>query len=154
MSSHETAFIFSMISDMGTWWPLFYWLIDVACINAYRLYQLHTNERPLTHLQFRTELYCKLLGYSTRAKLRRLQAELGSKRVFNSDLQHLHYWEKRPKGTCIWCLCRLRYQKALGKTVDTKARAGRSHSSYAFCNVNLCKEGECWARFHSSDVDY
>ena len=20
------------------WWPLFYWLIDVACVNAYRLY--------------------------------------------------------------------------------------------------------------------
>ncbi|PVH68879.1 hypothetical protein DL98DRAFT_387994, partial [Cadophora sp. DSE1049] len=20
------------------WWPLFYWLIDMACINAYRLY--------------------------------------------------------------------------------------------------------------------
>ena len=21
-----------------TWWPLFYWLINIACINAYRLY--------------------------------------------------------------------------------------------------------------------
>jgi Transposase IS4 len=34
-----------------TWWPLFYWLINVCCINAYRLYQLHTTDiRPLTHL--------------------------------------------------------------------------------------------------------
>ena len=31
------------------WWPLFYWLIDVACVNAYRLHQLHM-EKPLTHL--------------------------------------------------------------------------------------------------------
>jgi hypothetical protein len=45
---------------LRTWWPLFYWLIDVACINAYRLHQLHAN-KPYTHLQFRTELYCKLL---------------------------------------------------------------------------------------------
>jgi hypothetical protein len=55
-------------------WPLLYWLIDVACINVYRLYQLHiTDTRPLTHLQFRTELYCKLFGYSEKAKLRSLQ---------------------------------------------------------------------------------
>lgn len=33
------------------WWPLFYWLIDIACINSYRLYQLSTKEeKPLTHL--------------------------------------------------------------------------------------------------------
>ena len=52
-----------------TWWPLFYWLIDVACINAYRLYQLTGGKRLLTHLQFRTELYLKLFSYSLRAKL-------------------------------------------------------------------------------------
>jgi hypothetical protein len=73
-----------------TWWPLFYWLIDVACINAYRLHVLHM-EKPLTHLQFRILLYCKLLEYSERAKIRRLQVDLGGKRVFNPDLQHLHY---------------------------------------------------------------
>lgn len=49
-----------------TWWPLFYWLIDVAYINAYRLYILHaTSTRPLTHLQFRTKLYYKLLKSSS-----------------------------------------------------------------------------------------
>ena len=68
-----------------TWWPLFYWLIDVACVNAYRLHRLHIN-KPLTHLQFRILLYCKLLGYSERAKIRRLQVDLGGKRVFNPDL--------------------------------------------------------------------
>ena len=31
------------------WWPLFYWLIDIACVNAYRLHRLHV-EKPLTHL--------------------------------------------------------------------------------------------------------
>ena len=57
-------------TTLRTWWPLFYWLIDVACVNAYRLYILHTTEhdpkaRLLSHLQFRTELYCKLLQYLT-----------------------------------------------------------------------------------------
>ncbi len=76
-----------------TWWPLFYWLVDIACINAYRLYRLTTRdgERTLTHLQFRIELYYKLLGYSERAKLESLRRGLGGKRVFNPDLSHLHY---------------------------------------------------------------
>ncbi|PVH67387.1 hypothetical protein DL98DRAFT_507741, partial [Cadophora sp. DSE1049] len=70
------------------WWPLFYWLIDMACINAYRLYFLHTNvERPLNHLQFRIKLYCTLLEYFIKVQLIQLYAELGGKRLFNSDLQ-------------------------------------------------------------------
>ena len=51
------------------WWPLFYWLIDVVCVNAYRLYQLSAKGKLLTHLEFRIELYCKLLNYSTKGKL-------------------------------------------------------------------------------------
>jgi hypothetical protein len=126
------------------WWPLFYWLIDMACINAYRLYQLYnTSQRPLTHLQFRTELYCRLLGYSIRAKLYSLQAELGGKRVFSPTFHNIHYWEKRPKSSCVWCSYVLRCQKVLGKAVDTRARTKRSHGGCGFCNVNLCKEGDC-----------
>ncbi len=134
------------------WWPLFYWLIDVACINAYRLYQLSASGRLLTHLQFRIELYCKLLGYSQRAKLESLRVGLGGKRVFNPDLQYLHYWEKRPRGSCAWCSYKLRCQKALGKVV--KEQAKRSYGGCAFCKTNLCKEGECWASYHSTDVHY
>jgi hypothetical protein len=139
---------------LRTWWPLFYWLIDVACINAYRLHQLHMNKRALTHLQFRIELYCKLLRFSERAKLQSLQIELGGKRVFSPDLQYLHYWEKRPKATCAWCSYISRCQKVLGKVV--KGQAKRSYSSCIFCNcnINLCKEGECWTRYHSNDVYY
>ena len=89
-------------STQRNWWPLLYWLIDMACINAYRLYILHTNlERPLSHLQFRTELYCKLLAYSTKVQLSQLYTELGGKRLFNSDLQHIHFWGILPKrNTC------------------------------------------------------
>ena len=134
-----------------TWWPLFYWLIDVACVNAYRLHQLHV-QKPLTHLQFRTLLYYKLLGYSERAKIQQLQVNLGGKRVFNPDLQHLHYWEKRAKrGTCAWCSYQLKYKRVLGKGV--KGIAKRSVGGCVFCNVPLCQEGECWTRFHSNNVD-
>jgi hypothetical protein len=78
-------------ASLRNWWPLFYWLIDIACINAYRLYRLHIGEKGLTHVQFRVELYCKLFEYSSKAKLQSLRKELGGKRVFNSDLPYIHY---------------------------------------------------------------
>jgi hypothetical protein len=68
----------------------------------------------------------------------------------NPDFQHLHYWEKRPKGTCVWCLYILRRQRVLGKAV--KCQAKRSYSGCVFCNINLFKEGECWTRFHGNNV--
>jgi hypothetical protein len=67
-------------ATLRNWWPFFYWLIDVACINVYRLYRLHLKDKQsLTHLQFRIELYCKLLGYFIKGKLRSLQVGLGGK---------------------------------------------------------------------------
>ncbi len=143
---------------LRVWWPLFYWLIDVACINAYRLYQLHMIElqqRPLTHLQFRTKLYCKLLEYSEKAKLHYLQIGLGGRRVWNPDLQRLHYWEKRAKqSTCAWCAYELKCQR-IGNKKDLKGiQARRSIGGCVFCKVAICKEGYCWDRFHSNNVNY
>jgi hypothetical protein len=134
------------------WWPLFYWLIDIACINAYRLYQLTSSKRRFTHLQFRMELYYKLLSYSTRAKLHSLRVGLGGKRVFNPDFQHLHYWEKRSRGSCAWCAYKVRCEKVLGKSI--KSQVKRSYYGCAFCKVNICEAGECWDQFHSIHVDY
>jgi hypothetical protein len=102
------------------------------------------HEHLLTYLQFRIELYYKLLGYSIRVKIRRLQVGLGGKRVFAPDAPYLYYWEKRPKATCIWYTYKLRYQKALGKAVDKKVQAKRLYGRCVFCKVNLYKEGEYW----------
>ena len=88
-------------ATLRNWWPLFYWLIDVACINAYRLYLLHIVGQPLTYIQFRIELYCKLFEYSSKVKLHSLRIELGGKRVFNSDLPYIHYYEKRSRSICV-----------------------------------------------------
>ena len=81
------------------WWPLFYRLIDVAYINACRLHQLH-QEKPFVHLEFRIQLASKLLDYSSKAQLTSLRIGLDRKRVFGPELQHLHYYVKRPRATC------------------------------------------------------
>jgi hypothetical protein len=142
-------------ATLRNWWPLFYWLIDVACINAYRLYLLHSVDiHPLTHLQFRTELYCKLFEYSSKAKLQNLRVGLGGKRVFNPDFEHLHYWEKRSRSVCVWCSYKSRCQKVLGKAGNRSNKVNRSYGGCIFCNVNLCKDGHCWRDFHSNNADY
>jgi hypothetical protein len=137
-------------TTLRNWWPLFYWFIDVICINTYKLYQLTTKGKALTHLQFRTQLYCKLLDYSTKAKLRDLRIGLGGRRVFGPELQHLHYWQKRPRlGNYVWCLYQSKCNRVLGKEVQ--GRVKRSIGGCIFCNVSLCKSGHCWDRYHSSD---
>jgi hypothetical protein len=78
---------------------------------------------------------------------------LGGKRVFNPELQHLHYWEKRLKrGTCAWYLYQLKCKRVLGKEVNGVLK--RSQGRCVFCDIPLCKEGECWDRFHLNDVSY
>jgi hypothetical protein len=135
------------------WWPLFYWLIDVAIVNSYRIHKLHIGKKSLTQLQFRISLYYKLLGYSEKAKLQSLRVGLGGKRVFNPENERLHYWEKRLKrATCAWCAFDLKCKRVLGK--DPKGVPKRSQGGCCFCNVPLYKEGECWARFHSVKVAY
>lgn len=142
---------------LRVWWPLFYWLIDVVCINAYRLYQLHTiqlEKQPLTHLQFRIELYQKLFNYSSKAKLQSLRVGLGGQRLFGPELQHLHYWDRRAvRRSCAWCLFELRCNKVLGKGGDL-GRVKRSMGGCVFCNIALCKEGHCWSRYHSNNANY
>ena len=78
----------------------------MACINAYRLYLLHTDStKPLSHIEFRIKLYRKLLAYSKQVQLIQLYSELGGKRLFNPEIQHIHFWEKLPikRGICTWC---------------------------------------------------
>ena len=65
--------------------------IDVICVNAYRLYVLHTKPHDpqiplLSYLQFRTRLYLRLLEYSKAAQLTYLQVSLLlGRRVFGLD---------------------------------------------------------------------
>ena len=101
-------------------------------------------KKSITQLQFRIDLYRKLLGYSEKAKLQSLRVGLGGKRVFNPENERLYHWEKLSRGTCAWC------KKALGKPIE--GRAMRSVGGCGFCNVNLCKVGDYWARFHSIEV--
>ena len=133
------------------WWPLFYWLIDVIVINSYRLYQVHivqlSQESIFTYIEFRTSLYYYLFGFGQSAKIYRLQSDLGGKRLFNSNLEHIHYKVKRTQvSTCVWCVYQMRYQRVTGQPVAL--RASRSGFGYSFCNVALYQNTDCWSQYH------
>ena len=144
---------------LRNWWLLFYWLIDVVCINTYRLYILYTTEhnpeaRLLSHCQFCMELYCKLLQYSTAVQQTQLQMSLPGQRTFRSDLTHLHFWVRRPiQGSYKWCLYKLRKDRLQRGLVKVGTRPKTSIFGCSFCNVALCQEGSCWADFHSNSVN-
>jgi hypothetical protein len=137
-------------STQRNWWPLFYWLIDVACINGYRLQQLH-QKKPLNHLEFRTQLASSLLDYSSKAKLNSLHIGLGGRRLFGPELPHVHYWVKCPRVSCAWCLYESRCQRVLGQEVKVVKKSLRW---CAFCEVPLCAEGQCWSQWHSNNGNY
>jgi hypothetical protein len=141
-----------------TWWPLFYWLIDVACVNSYRLHQIHFTQlgtKPLTHLDFRVQLSTQLLSSSTSTKLQYLKVRLGSRRLFTPEFEHIHYLVKCTNpATCIWCLYESQRHGLLNKGAIYKKRARRSNRGCAFCEVALCVEGECWSRYHSNNANY
>jgi hypothetical protein len=54
-------------------------------------------KKSLTQLQFRIDLYCKLLGYSEKAKLQSLRVDLGAKRVFKPENERLRPLGEAPK---------------------------------------------------------
>jgi hypothetical protein len=138
-------------ATLRTWWPLFYWLIDVTVINSYRLYRTHMTQlgqqSTLSHVEFRTALYSSLFSYSQSAKIYRLQLELGGKRLFGNGFENIHQKVKRTEANpCEWCRYRLQYQKVIGQLGSR--RAARSRFGCSFCEVALCQNTDCWSRYH------
>jgi len=145
-------------------WPLFYWLIDTIIINSYRLYQVHvkqqaqqrqqqeaqqsqqpstTTKRMLSHSEFRTQLYRKLLSYSFDVKIRHLQLRLSGKRHYPVGHGFGRVFDNC--RVCDWC----RYQAELCKLHGGEfamKNLPRSRHGCTFCQVALCST--CFNQYH------
>jgi hypothetical protein len=77
-------------------------VIPTVYVNTYRLYILYTTKnKPLSYLQFRTELYYTLVQYSTTVEQRQLQMVSLGQHTFGPDLLCLYYWVQRSvRSTC------------------------------------------------------
>ena len=143
--THRTTF--------QSWWPIFFWLIDAAIVNAYRiqcikLEELHTPKKDIpSQLKFRESLYQQLFKFSSSSTPIYKEQKLPLTH-FNNDLQHV--WEQRPTRTsCAWCCFKLgierkssvqrRVMQELDKKDKKDKRAPRSTSGCKVCDVPLCK---------------
>ena len=143
-----------------TWWPLFYWIIDTATVNAYQMHCVLREERSLpiiSQLEFQKKLYLQLFGFS--------EAPDNPQKIRNTtgfpscrhDTAATHYLVQGPKGyrkRCVWCVYKWKKQKE----VSNAPRAVESPKTGWFCSVckvPLCHDhtGQlCRRDFHNINV--
>jgi hypothetical protein len=96
-SSHGSAYE-THRSTRRNWFPILYWLLDAAIINAYRIqyiYKQQDNSKPLSQIKFRERLYQELFKSSE------LKDGLPSIRL-NVYLNHQR-GQLSKQAVCIWC---------------------------------------------------
>ena len=86
---------------LRTWFPLFFFFLDAAIVNAYRIQYIakkHQQARPLSQLEFREKLYQELL---TTPQI----VQRGPRPQLNCQIEARYHrrisLEKR--SPCIWC---------------------------------------------------
>ncbi|XP_050414127.2 piggyBac transposable element-derived protein 4 [Patella vulgata] len=127
------------------WWRyLFYFLLNVACVNSFLIYKLHMKalgKTPMTQLEFRHSLAKCLIGGAVsksyrRTPKRKLENVFDESNISGHSLVHF----SGRKRVCVLC-------SASGK----RAPSGRGiQSSFGcnICSVNLCKT--CFPLYHAS----
>ncbi|KAG5295166.1 hypothetical protein I7I48_11952 [Histoplasma ohiense] len=91
----------------------------------------------ISHVEFRQQLYLRLLEFSN--PLPTTQS--------NPDLNH-HQISLPYTQTCAWC----QYKRKVAG--ENKGRAPRTRYDCEACNnIALCLKRECWKEFHSNDIN-
>ena len=120
------------------WWrKVFFWIVEVAVVNAYTLYLQHTDaQRKLTHKEFRREIILSLCEQQQESRAcnptRRRDETL-------ERLRGAHFPEQGPsRRDCRIC---------------SKRQQGHRHLTTTVCGTcsdrpSLCV-GECFRRYHT-----
>jgi len=139
-----------------TWLPLFYWILDQSAINAYILATTKGTWKKDKHLEFRRELYTKLLAYSDR---------LNPPKYRDAVSHHWVVFDKR--RVCGWCsklaTVKREVKATLSQMNSTAARQvlgeitniqstkplNKCWNGCGYCGIGLCKMGTCWQEWHA-----
>lgn len=143
---------YTIVQKSKKWWmKLFYYFLDSAVVNSFILYTQSCNlknQKPMSHLKFRSALVNGLIGSFSSKKRKGYMPASGKARKRNSPsgrptientirLSNVgaHMPEKNDKyRRCAMC--------------STKKKEKRSNIICKTCNVALCKE--CFLPFHKS----
>jgi Transposase IS4 len=155
-----------------TWWPLFYFLIDVAYVNVYLLWKWSSSANAAkaakTHNSYRDFMsaLCSQLLHSNDKK----QEESQIQPTTVLPRHHTHI-QGKSIGRCEWgklhppgCPRKRAPKRKFGtditeSTVNGTSEAvfggSRTHYKCSECQNWLCIEGQCWQQYHNSiEVNY
>lgn len=134
------------------WWPLFYFIIDQSCINAYLIWKSFAPSRKNTHLRFRTQLYLQLLGNLKESKINERFAAFPVER-FDTHVEHILIRVGENRKTCAWCaFCNHQVRNFGGEKLKASGvkRPNCTLFRCGYCNYSLCQKGDCFFNFHSA----
>ena len=153
MNSVDLANQFRQVYDTQqiayrTWNPLFYWVLDQAAINTYKLGVVGKTWTK-GHLEFQRSLCTKLLA-SYKIVKPQLWRDPGP-----------HNWvENSKRQYCAWCAKADEFKRKLlaqqeeagiqvVKAISNVLRPNQSWSGCNYCGVSLCRSTNCWTKWHS-----
>lgn len=131
---------------LRSWWPIFFWTLDIAIINAYCIAKIaykQQGRKGITHLEFRKALYRELFEQGSEESRKRKHCSVEPSANGNHEVERIH-----PRKWCHICVVRGQRAKARGHTVPKQF-----HTVYCCkeCKVPLCRPDirPCWADFHT-----
>jgi Transposase IS4 len=145
-----------------TWWPLFYFLVDVSCVNSYLLWKRSStaefaslpNHR--SHRDFVSALCTQLLHSNKKEEEKEKDIPQSTQRKPVRE---------EGKGCCVWgkshppgCLRKRAPKRKFGTDIVNSASGASAailggtigHYKCSKCQIWLCVEGPCWRRYHQS----
>ena len=149
-----------------TWWPLFYFLVDVSCVNAYLLWKWSStaefthSSSHCSHRDFMSALCTQLLHSNDEE-----EKEKDIPRPTMASQRHHMRIREEGKGRCVWgkshppgCLRKRAPKRKFGTDIVNGANGASaailggtiSHYKCSKCQVWLCIEGPCWRQYHHS----
>ena len=135
------------------WLPLWYFIIDIAAVNAFICWRWQKPRGQRRHRSFRQALVEELLDYP-------LKCEAVGRTPEAVDRFSGHSWSQFGKrGYCKWCQLHprdnnIRRRKVLGEitnqaTPGARIRPGRTYGGCDVCKTHLCASGSCFRKYHS-----
>ena len=154
-----------------TWWPLFYFLVDVSCVNAYLLWKWSSTADSArlsshqSHRDFISALCTQLLRSNEKEEKEEEKREEIPRSTATAFQRHHKHIKEEGKGRCVWgkshppgCQRKRAPKRKFGTDIVNSADGASAailggsctHYLCSKCQVWLCIEGPCWRQYHHS----
>ena len=124
--------------SMKHWLPKWYWMIDHACINAFKVgvYASGGHWKSNQHYDFRERLWQELLEFGRDSIKIRYTEMLGNAHLQNPQVEHVYIVLSPKRGPCAWCSNQVRFTTAKSRTPSPKKRCFGDESILIYQRVH------------------